>query len=653
MKPVLALDGEGVTDPDGSHRYTLLACDTGTLLQGDRLGTQEILDTLLALPVNTLKVIYGGSYDFNMWIGDFAEMHLQELYKCGKVNWQGYTIHMIQRKCFSVSKGNRRAVIWDVLGFFGQGFVKTIAEWGLRDDPWCRKTQTMKDYREDFIDLPQEDIIRYCLDECRALRDLVTDLRAVAASVGINPRRWDGGGAFASAMLRNHGVDRFHPSNPEMAEKMVNGGMFGGRFDTRLLGILKAGHVYDLNSAYPAAGIEMPCMRHGVWTTHKNPTSIERWGFYECAWEGGGDWGLFPVRDQQGNIWYPANGEGTVTGEELQVALDAGQNVQVLSGNVWIPACDHHPLDWLEDIYKQRVSFGKQDKRSKPLKFGINSVYGKCAERPHEDGRPPKWRCLPWAAWITGHTRAVILKTLLWYGEAVVAVATDGIITTQELPLPVSGRLGAWEHSEFKSGLIVTNGVYFLDEKVRTRGFGSKHAERTIFERAWKQGGIRGSVLVAEEKFITIGRACNGSFDDWRRWKRTPREITFWPARRDLDRIEGDQAILKPVQVAGNLKLQKPRKRNDRLSRIEKLQSIAPDEESWQDLEQERMELETAAAYRETIRRWRANGGKSDYELVESTPLGGSYPIYSEAAFKSIQADYQNFRKQARYINRR
>ena len=78
----VAWDGEGITDPDGSHRYVMLAVKSDT--DGDYmgavrgLGTAQIFDFVLATAereAGSIHVIYGGGYDFNMWMRDISNRY--------------------------------------------------------------------------------------------------------------------------------------------------------------------------------------------------------------------------------------------------------------------------------------------------------------------------------------------------------------------------------------------------------------------------------------------------------------------------------------------------------------------------------------------------------------------------------------------------
>src|SRR5215471_17566611 len=108
-QPVCGIDGEGMTWPNGTHHYTTFQAHWPTgrnQIKGLSLGTKQCLDFLLNLPEHHTVVIYGGSYDMNMWLRDLPRCQSGMCHRCpvcklldaGKTQWMGYQIHWIERK---------------------------------------------------------------------------------------------------------------------------------------------------------------------------------------------------------------------------------------------------------------------------------------------------------------------------------------------------------------------------------------------------------------------------------------------------------------------------------------------------------------------------------------------------------------------------
>ena len=164
----IAIDGEGVTCPDGRHEYVLLMSSTGEkVVNVDGLSTFECFEFLLDLAKKYpqgIFVCYGSSYDVNMMLKDVPKEVLLELQE-GKDNGPGrrptdfyiderrYALSYRQRKSFTVRvfgeplfnekeittkygfkdyerKPNYEAslTLWDVSGFFQGRFVDVLGD---------------------------------------------------------------------------------------------------------------------------------------------------------------------------------------------------------------------------------------------------------------------------------------------------------------------------------------------------------------------------------------------------------------------------------------------------------------------------------------------------------------------------------------------
>ena len=154
------------------------------------------------------------------------------------------------------------------------------------------------------------------------------------------------------------------------------------------------------------------------------------------------------------------------------------ENFELIELMRFEPSSKALPFSFLSSLYEYRATLPKSDIRNKVIKLGINSVYGKLAQKIGQKNEPPV-HASPWhAAAITAWTRAKLLDAALADPEAIVMFATDGIVSTRPLPLRLShGELGAWEGEDIPNGgAFVQSGVYhyFTEDGsavVKSRGF--------------------------------------------------------------------------------------------------------------------------------------------------------------------------------------
>jgi hypothetical protein len=211
------------------------------------------------------------------------------------------------------------------------------------------------------------------------------------------------------------------------------------------------------------------------------------------------------------------------------------------------------PLQFIQDLFDWRASLPKEDMRGQVIKLGINSVYGKFAQRVGRPGEPPAYASLWYAAAITAGTRRKLMEAALTDPSAIIAFATDAVFCTRPLPIAVPDRkiLGEWEFARHDAGSFVQSGVYSMRDigeggkmkiKAASRGFAPKQEQdemgaaqdfvsaldQDLFvdvPQIWRDGG---DVLNFEDdEYIGLGRAVVSpkTWPDIGSWKTYDREL--------------------------------------------------------------------------------------------------------------------------------
>jgi hypothetical protein len=120
-------------------------------------------------------------------------------------------------------------------------------------------------------------------------------------------------------------------------------------------------------------------------------------------------------------------------------------------------------------LYDERRRLGS-DTRGYPLKFGMNSLYGKTAQRC---GHAP-FHDVVSAGLITAITRARLLEAIGQNPHSAVMLATDAVFSRKPLSLDIGTGLGQWEEEIWPDLFIAQPGVYWspsnLDQSVKSRG---------------------------------------------------------------------------------------------------------------------------------------------------------------------------------------
>src|SRR5665811_1486534 len=155
------------------------------------------------------------------------------------------------------------------------------------------------------------------------------------------------------------------------------------------------------------------------------------------------------IRDR-GWYWY----------EEVKVMLDFFPTAKVVIHEGYTAKTDGTPFHWISSLYDYRMKLkGTGNLSQYAIKVGLNSLYGKCAQRV---GHNPYFS-LAWAGYITASTRAKLARAAYSKPESVLGFATDALFTDSKLQqLTLSENLGDWEESSFRSAIFFQSGVYRL-----------------------------------------------------------------------------------------------------------------------------------------------------------------------------------------------
>lgn len=539
--PFIALDGEGCGYDDlGRQYYQLLRASDATGVfnkrladtSNNRITTRSALEFILSMPKNATLVGFFFGYDVTMILHDLPAHRKEDLFgdKSERRNrytyWENYGIEYQPKQYFRVCRIDRNSLkvipnssrtINEVGTFFQKSFVEALRDWGFAEShPGIfEMIAENKQRRSQFAEIgPRED--SYCKWECALLAQLMEKFRATCRECGIVPRHWRGAGHIAARLHELHKTPlKKDRKTLKVFEDFCKGGFYGGRFEVTSIGRIK-GNVfeYDINSAYPAAMLALPCPVHSRWQKFRGDDIPNGTDYYiaDLRFEHPATQFLcgFPIR-QKGRLFFPRKGSGIYWSPEIEAARRSGAKVKLAGGYAYRRTCNCCPFTWVEELYNERKRRGKQT-IGYPIKLGINGLYGKLAQRI---GAAP-WRDYLSAGLITSITRAKIIDAYSQDPTAVLYIATDAIYSRRPLSLEAGDGLGLWESKQRDGIFIVQPGIYWSgDAKPKTRGIPRSIVieNRAAFEGAWNKwidGGAAGDppiVPVFVNQFIGLRAA--------------------------------------------------------------------------------------------------------------------------------------------------
>jgi DNA polymerase type B, organellar and viral len=385
-------------------------------------------------------------------------------------------------------------VINDVSRFFQKPFAKVIRDFTSATEDKIAAIEKMKVERQSFeINTPE--IREYNLDECRLLAETMRNFRAIViegdarlkekmpdSGISMLPKYWQGSGSIAARLLESSGAPKRQalPERDHGFEKMAERAYYGGRFEISRTGLVPGPiYAYDVNSAYPAAMLQLPCPLHTSWHRVREPSPGALYlAGLTFSHPRDNLWCSLPFRTPDHWIHNPVNGSGWYWSPEIEAARLLGAKVKL--HEVWQAqiGCECEPYAAIETCYEYRQEVGKSAK-GYPIKLGMNSLYGKFAQRV---GARPFYDPVA-AGLITAITRAQLIRAIALDPSAVIMVATDAVYSTRPLALDLNGTLGSWEKKQHSDIFIVQSGVYWFpkeeQQKAETSG-AAAHKTRGI-----------------------------------------------------------------------------------------------------------------------------------------------------------------------------
>ncbi len=581
---VVAWDGEGINrESDGKHVYNLFACMAScdrkyrSITDNNGLTFQQCITFIMkvgALYPNALHVIFGGNYDVNMILRTAPFAPVEKLYRDHKASFGQYRIAWLPGKHFRITRlrhkrdghtiPSQTVTIYDTVSFFQCSFVNACDEYLGHD--WTLRDQIIADKqrRGTFTETDLDGVQTYNEAELTNLIDLITELRQRLARVDIRPQEFNGPGSIASTVYKSRHIKECEAITPKPVAQAARFAYSGGRFEPVRFGWFHNAHEYDINSAYPNGLVNVPNLARGHWEHHIRPSldTIANFGLYHLRTNSTDPDLPNPMvyRDPSGNIAYPKICTNWVwSPEALTIAKGARMglwNVDCDESWEYVPNDPNDkPLAWIRDMYYERQALkAAGDGAQKALKLAINSCYGKLAQQIGAEQRPdgtwklPAFHQLEWAGYTTSHCRALVLDASLPIMNHIIAYETDALFTDCECPhLPVSNKLGEFEHTQFPELIYMQSGVYGwrdLDgtEHVKSRGVDRGYLTLPMIEESLSTHKPLPAPLT---RFTQIGTALQQGIDKWCTWETVTKHLSPAPTGKRIHDMLCPQCITR------------------------------------------------------------------------------------------------------------
>lgn len=558
---VAGVDGESITYPEadeGRGTFVLLtvATDDGDEWRVENpsgLSTTECFEFLTSLPKGIVYWGFAFRYDVNMMLRDVPPHIVERLQIEGECYWGPWRIDYKGKK-LTISKRRRVSrdrkvtvatfTLWDMFPWVQTSFVKWLRKWELAPERTVARIDKMKNLRDSFNPTQRAAIRKYNREECVLLAKGARKLMELIDQTGLPIRAYNSPASVAKAAMDKYKVADFRTDPPAHLTKTIEKAYHGGRAELAIVGPVEGPiYSYDLNSAYPATTVDLPCLVCGSWAHHPDgfdPIACAdfygtEWTLFRVSWRErqGKVWGPFPVNPSVGSKKYPTSGTGWYWGPEVVAAIRRGYHVTVKEAWEYIPGCHDKPFSYLTDLYELRKQLqGIGDDSQIIYKLALNSTYGSLAEHPHVrrgELSIPRHRNMMWAGLVTSRVRAQLLDVL---DDDVLFLATDCAMSYKPLDVNIGDELGAWghdpDHDVLDRMLIFGTGQYFKSvggewvKAFKSRGFDPRDISREALDRLWIDVGREGVYTFRRKRFVGYGTALRRISGMW------PPDFRLW-----------------------------------------------------------------------------------------------------------------------------
>lgn len=539
-------DGEATTDTG----YSLFMSSEGHEIMHPRLETEECLDLLIEAKREhpaSIFVWFGGRYDWDEILRQSVPMRtLARLKLSGSAHWHGFRLSECEGKFYEIRKDGITVVLYEIHGWFHSRYTIALERYGIATSAQLELLTSEKNRRNEFLWSEIKEIREYCKLELALMPPLMDRIRVICHDAGFRPRAWYGPSALAKELLTKNKIKNHMAVCPEEVNDAACHAFAGGRFELFRGGILPSPKIYDRNSAYMYAALDLPSLAHGNWRHTRGTFEPGKFALYHIRYHAKDINPLTPRplfrRLRNGNVCWPRRVEGWYWSPEAELVAD-DPDARFLEAWVFDEETSERPFNFVKELYRKRLVLqslpddNPSREAEQAFKWALAAIFGQLCRIvgwDKKNRKPPSCHQIEWAGYILSHCRAAMHREAVRCGENLASIDTDSVTCMNgfTLSLDLGKHLGQWKEESATSAVIYQNGVYFT----RTQDAG------------WSKGKVRGMErrktpdltpdmlidairsgqsikLTPKRKYTTVRMALNGSTDKAGVWAELPGNV--------------------------------------------------------------------------------------------------------------------------------
>ena len=531
-------------------RYSALDCETPegniallcTPMESYNIETWEDFTSKFMVKKNQKTVYFTWNlrFDSQAILKLLPYEKLIELWKAksNRIEYEGYRITYIPKKMLVISiiehKGGA-IHLYDAAQYYSNKSLDSMAKEHLGECKMDTVSGEEIGKSHKYYDENYDEIVKYCKRDAELTLKLGLLAMKNVEELGFNPSN----PISPASISRKYQRERGYPQRLDKmkgielkANAIAMLAYKGGVFATYQRGYFRQPLFdYDVNSCYPAIMVDLPDWRNGrfEYIENKLPEDYE-YGWILCdidteyipyqdkehytvheIYEDIGEWNMKYTAKK---VTYPM-GERTavITTEEYRWLKKHNEKVKWLGEGIgWVKENDKYPnpFGWLKEMFDKRKGLKKINlAMAQTLKLLMNSLYGSTVQRKNGIGELSNF-C--YGSYITGRARTQMFDVKKENPNSICNIATDGLLCTRKLNLPLSKELGEWEYNEYTSGLVIGNGIRQLwkeDGNFETHARGITSDRTYNLLAALKEVKDKKELAVGRTRVIQLGTMVN------------------------------------------------------------------------------------------------------------------------------------------------
>jgi hypothetical protein len=429
-------------------------------------------------------------YDESALLQKFSIQELEEFWKDGQIEKDGYKYISIPHKCLSISHGKNSVHIYDLQNFL-QGSLNYNAQKYLNESKIEIDT---KKFTQEYINNNFELIKKYCIQDAVLCEKLARLVIQKLYGYGVYAKKFYSIAYISQLYFQKncnltnvHDIMEKEPQAVYYALKSYQ----GGKFEVTEKG---CGYFfeYDIVSAYPAEIYNLLDISNCriVWDKKYRKDSI---------------YGFLKVKKKIPESFFDCNGilhnntrvfasgevETYITKEEYDYYIKNNIDVEIVNA-CWLHTNSkkyvfRKEIDKLTQI-KKELKEKKDELGYFLIKRLMNSLYGKLIQTIEKDDKviaSQIWNPF-WASVITANVRIRVSQLQNNY-NVIIAVHTDSVISKKQLDIVEEKNFGGFEFEKEGQGLIAGCGIYQIGDKTKIRGVKIKKDLFELFDTNKKE----------------------------------------------------------------------------------------------------------------------------------------------------------------------